>query len=114
MRDQPVEELERGLGELRAARVERGGHGREEQLRVGERQATQRARLRGRGGRRGGSGCRRRRRLRLGCGRRRGLLEAVEDGLGSVRELGVCLVAPRGVFYELLKEGREDLDEAGV
>jgi hypothetical protein len=35
----------------------------------------QRARMRGRGGRRG-------RRLRLGYGRRRGSLEAVEDGLG--------------------------------
>jgi len=31
-----------------------------------------------------------------------------------VRELGVRLVAPRGIFYELLEEGREDLDEARV
>jgi len=112
VRDQPVEELERSLGELGATRAERGGHRREEQLRVRERQATQRTRLRGRGGRCGGGGGRGGRRLRLGCGRR--LLEAVEDGLGCVRELGVRLVAPRGVFDELLEEGCEDLDEARV
>jgi len=112
--DQPVKELQRGLGELGAARAECGGHRGEEQLRVRERQTAQRTRLRGRGSRRRGGGGRRGRRLRLGCGRRRGLLEAVEDGLGGVRELGVRLVAPRGIFYELLEEGREDLDEARV
>lgn len=112
VRDQPVEQLEPGLGELGAAGAERGVDRAEQQLRVREREAAERARLRGRrGGRRGGGGrgrCLRRSR------RRRRVLEAVEDGLGSVGELGVRLVAPRGVFDELLEEGHEGLNEPRV
>lgn len=45
VRDEPVEELERGLSELGATGAERRGDGREEQLRVLEREAAERARL---------------------------------------------------------------------
>jgi hypothetical protein len=42
-----------------------------------------------------------------------GLLEAVEDGFGGVQELGVRLVAPRGIFMRFSRKGSKPRRGAG-
>jgi hypothetical protein len=47
------------------------------------------------------------------AGGSRGLLEVVKDGVGGVQELGVCLVAPRGIFTRFSRKGSRPWRGAG-